>query len=239
MFNVTDLTKTYGGNPVIDHVTFTAPDGLVTGFLGPNGAGKSTTMRCMLGLDRADSGTAHFAGAPLHEHRNPARVVGAMLDAEWMNPGLTARTHLRSIAAGAGIPDSRADECLRQVGLESVAKRRISGFSLGMRQRLGLATALLGDPGNVILDEPANGLDPDGIRWLRGTVRTLAAEGRAVLISSHLLHEMQLIADRLVIIGGGRILGEWDKDDLVSRHGDLETAYWSIAEGHVTYGAGR
>lgn len=237
MFIVTDLTKSYGGNTVVDNVSFTVPDGAVTGFLGPNGSGKSTTMRCMLGLDKVDSGTALINGRALGQYRTPVHQVGAMLDATWMNPRLSARTHLRSVARGAALSPERADECLEIVGLGNVGKRRLGGFSLGMKQRLGLATALLGDPSHLVLDEPVNGLDPDGIRWIREMIRRLADEGRAVLVSSHLLSEMEMMADRLVIIGKGRLIGEWDKADLMRGHKNLEEAYWSVASTHTEYNA--
>lgn len=237
MLEIRNLTKSYGRNRVIDDISFTVPNGKVTGFLGPNGSGKSTTMRCMVGLDRPDRGEALIDGRPLGGYRAPARVVGAMLDATWMNPKLTARGHLRTVAAASGVDDLRAEECLRNVGLESAAKKRIGGFSLGMRQRLGLATALLGDPSHLIFDEPVNGLDPDGIRWIRTMIRDLADEGRSVLVSSHLLSEMEMTADRLVIIGRGRLIGEWEKDDLLQGHANLEEAYWSVAAAHSEYDA--
>lgn len=237
MFIVTDLTKNYGKKSVIDNVSFTVPDGAVTGFLGPNGSGKSTTMRCMLGLDRPTSGTALVNGRPFTSCRTPARQVGAMLDATWMNPKLSARTHLRSIARGSAVSTARADECLEIVGLGDVGKQRLGGFSLGMKQRLGLATALLGDPSHLVLDEPVNGLDPDGIRWIREMIRRLADEGRAVLVSSHLLAEMEMMADRLAIIGKGRLVGEWDKADLMEGHANLEEAYWAVASTHTEYNA--
>lgn len=237
MFEINQLTKSYGRNRVVEDLTFTVPDGAITGFLGPNGSGKSTTMRCMLGLDRIDHGEALIDGRPLSGYRAPARVVGAMLDAGWMNPKLTARTHLRSVARSAAIDAERADECLALVGLETVAAKRIGGFSLGMKQRLGLATAMLGDPSHLVLDEPVNGLDPDGIRWIRTMIRRFAEEGRSVLVSSHLLSEMEVTADRLVIIGKGRLIGEWDKQELLDGHANLEEAYWSVASGHAEYGA--
>ena len=196
MFEIRDLTKSYGRTRIIDDLSFTVPNGAVTGFLGPNGSGKSTTMRCMLGLDRIDRGEALIDGRSLTGYRAPARLVGAMLDAGWMNPKLTARGHLRSVARAAALDDTRVDDCLALVGLESVAGKRIGGFSLGMKQRLGLATAMLGDPTHLVLDEPVNGLDPDGIRWIRRSIRAFADEGRSVLVSSHLLCEMEVTADR-------------------------------------------
>lgn len=237
MFEIKQLTKNYGRKRAVENLSFTVPDGAVTGFLGPNGSGKSTTMRCMLGLDRIDRGEALIDGRPLSGYRAPARVAGAMLDAGWMNPALTARTHLRTVARSAAIDAKRADECLALVGLESVGGKRIGGFSLGMKQRLGLATAMLGDPSHLILDEPVNGLDPDGIRWIRGMIRNFADEGRSVLVSSHLLSEMEVTADRLVIIGKGRLIGEWDKRELLEGYANLEEAYWSVASAHGEYGA--
>lgn len=236
MFEIRNLTKSYGRTRIIDDLSFTVPNGAVTGFLGPNGSGKSTTMRCMLGLDRIDRGEALIDGRPLTGYRAPARLVGAMLDAGWMNPKLTARGHLRSVARAAALDDTRVDDCLALVGLESVAGKRIGGFSLGMKQRLGLATAMLGDPTHLVLDEPVNGLDPDGIRWIRRSIRAFADEGRSVLVSSHLLCEMEVTADRLVIIGRGRLVGEWDKDELLRGNSSLEEAYWSVASKHAEYG---
>lgn len=237
MFEIKNLTKSYGRNRIVEDLTFTVPDGAVTGFLGPNGSGKSTTMRCMLGLDRIDRGEALVDGRPLSGYRAPARIVGAMLDAGWMNPKLTARGHLRSVARAGALDAARVDECLALVGLESVAGKRIGGFSLGMKQRLGLATAMLGDPAHLVLDEPVNGLDPDGIRWIRRSIRAFADEGRAVLVSSHLLSEMEVTADRLVIIGKGRLIGEWDKQELLDGHSSLEEAYWAVASAHAEYGS--
>lgn len=237
MFEIKNLTKSYGRHRVVEDLTFDVPDGTVTGFLGPNGSGKSTTMRCMLGLDKIDRGEALVDGRPLAGYRAPARIVGAMLDAGWMNPKLTARGHLIAVARGAAIDAARVDECLALVGLESVAGKRIGGFSLGMKQRLGLATAMLGNPAHLVLDEPVNGLDPDGIRWIRRTIRGFADEGRSVLVSSHLLSEMEVTADRLVIIGKGRLIGEWDKAELLDGHANLEEAYWSVASEHAEYGS--
>ncbi|MFD5869285.1 ATP-binding cassette domain-containing protein [Corynebacterium sp. NPDC060344] len=238
MFEIQNLTKSYGRHRIIDDLTFAVPDGAVTGFLGPNGSGKSTTMRCMLGLDRIDRGDALIDGRPLTGYRAPAHIVGAMLDAGWLNPKLTARGHLRSVARSAAIDGDRVEKCLALVGLESVGGKRIGGFSLGMKQRLGLATVMLGDPAHLVLDEPVNGLDPDGIRWIRRSIRAFADEGRAVLVSSHLLSEMEVTADRLVIIGKGRLIGEWDKQELLRGHSSLEEAYWSVASAHAEYGSG-
>lgn len=217
MFTVENLTKRYGRTTAISDLSFTAPDGAVTGFLGPNGAGKSTTMRCMLGLDRPDEGTTLIDDRHFSSHTNPAHVVGAVLDSEWYHPGRTARGHLKVTAASAGISSSRVDEVLDTVGLTPAASRRIGGFSLGMKQRLGLASALLGDPKNLILDEPVNGLDPEGVHWMRQVMRQAADQGKAVLVSSHLLSEMQMVADRLVVIGRGALIGEYSMDEFLAQ----------------------
>ncbi|MEV6842404.1 ATP-binding cassette domain-containing protein [Actinoplanes sp. NPDC051411] len=199
------LSKRYGERTAVDDLSFEAAPGMVTGFLGPNGAGKSTTMRLMLDLDHG-GGETRFGGRRFGTIRHPMWEIGAVLEARAFHPTRTARNHLRMLAAGSGIPYARADEVLDFVGLAEVAGGRPRGFSLGMAQRLGLAQALLGDPGTLILDEPANGLDPHGIHWLRDTLRSLAAEGRTVFVSSHLLSEMELMADRLVVIGRGRLI---------------------------------
>ena len=217
MFTVENLTKKYGNTTAVSSLSFSAPDGAVTGFLGPNGAGKSTTMRCMLGLDSADTGTMLIDDRPLHAHLKPAAIVGAVLDAGWYHPGRTARAHLQITAASGNIPLSRVDDVLDTVGLTPAAHRRISGFSLGMKQRLGLASALLGDPKNLILDEPVNGLDPEGVHWMRQVVRQAADAGKAVLVSSHLLSEMQMIADRLVVIGRGTLIGEYSMTEFLAQ----------------------
>ena len=185
-------------------LSFTAAYGRVTGFLGPNGAGKTTTLRAILGLVRPDAGQATVAGHTYSRLADPVRSVGALLDAAAVHPGLTARQHLRILAVAASIPLSRAERLLAEAGLSDAADRRVAGYSLGMRQRLGLATALIGDPRVLILDEPANGLDPQGIRWLRNSLRALAAQGRAVLVSSHVLTEVALAADDVIVINGGR-----------------------------------
>ena len=206
---VSGLTKTFGPVRAVDALSFTVEPGTVTGFLGPNGAGKTTTLRMLLGLARADAGSATIAGQPYAEIRDPGRVVGAVLEATSFHPGRTARNHLRVYCDAMGLPGSRADEVLAQVGLTPAARFRVGGYSLGMRQRLGLATALLGDPRVLILDEPANGLDPEGIAWLRGLLRHLAStEGRTVLISSHILSEVEQTVDRVVIIARGRLVHE-------------------------------
>ncbi|MFI6810231.1 ATP-binding cassette domain-containing protein [Streptomyces luteogriseus] len=201
------LTKKFGEKTVVADLSFRVEPGKVTGFLGPNGAGKSTTMRLMLGLDEGDGETL-FDGVPYRELAQPAHRVGVMLDARSFHPARTAVNHLRMLAKGAGLPVSRADEVLEQVGLTSVAATRPKEFSLGMCQRLGLAAALLGDPDTLILDEPANGLDPQGIHWLREFLTQYAAAGKSVLISSHLLAEVEAVADHLVVIGRGRLLAD-------------------------------
>jgi ABC-2 type transport system ATP-binding protein len=219
MITAHSLTKRYGATTAVDHLTFEVPPGRVTGFLGPNGSGKSTTMRMIMGLDIPTSGSALISGKPFSELAWPLREVGGLLDAKAFHPARTARHHLRWLAATNDIPLHRVDEVLDQVGLSSVAGRRVGKFSLGMSQRLGMAATLLGDPGVLLFDEPVNGLDPEGIRWVRHFLRGLAAEGRTVFVSSHLISEMSLTADRLVVIGRGRLIAETSVDDFVSRSG--------------------
>lgn len=206
MIEARNLTKRYGAKLAVDDVGFALQPGIVTGFLGPNGAGKSTTMRMVMGLDRPTSGSVTVLGRPYAEHRNPLNVAGALLDAKGVHPGRTARSHLRALAATHGLPASRVDRVLELTGLESVANKRVGGFSLGMGQRLGIAAALLGDPQVLVLDEPVNGLDPDGVLWVRRFVRAFAAEGRTVLVSSHVLSEVQHTVDDVVIIARGRLV---------------------------------
>lgn len=208
MIEVHDLTKVYGQVRAVDGLTFSVKPGVVTGFLGPNGSGKSTTMRMMLGLDRPTSGTALIDGTPYRQLNNPARRVGALLDAKGIHPNRSARNTLLWQARAAGLETSRVDEVLDLVGLSDVAGSRVGGFSLGMGQRLGIASAMLGDPEVLILDEPINGLDPEGIRWVRSLLRSLADEGRTVLVSSHLLAEMAQTADNLVVIGRGKLVAD-------------------------------
>ena len=215
MIEVRELTKRYGRTLAVDGLSFTVRPGRVTGFLGPNGAGKSTTLRMILGLDRPSGGTATVGGRPYAELTEPLRRVGALLDAHALHPGRTARAHLLALAVSNGIPARRVGEVLEETGLAAVAGRRTGGFSLGMAQRLGIAAALLGDPGVLVLDEPVNGLDPEGIRWARTLMRSLAAEGRTVLVSSHLMSEMERTADHLVVIGRGRLLADLPLRDLV------------------------
>jgi ABC-2 type transport system ATP-binding protein len=212
------LTKRYGTKVAVDHLDIDVLPGRVTGFLGPNGSGKSTTMRCMLQLDRPDAGTTTFDGVAYRSLAHPLREVGSLLDAGYLHPTRKARHHLWAIAASNGIVKSRVDEVLAMVGLTEVADHRVKGFSLGMRQRLGLAAVMLGDPQTVILDEPANGLDPEGIRWIRQFLSYLAAQGRTVFVSSHLLSEMALMADDLVVIGQGRLIEEGSVADFVAKY---------------------
>ncbi|OMQ14897.1 multidrug ABC transporter ATP-binding protein [Modestobacter sp. VKM Ac-2676] len=213
-----DLTKTYGSKVAVDGVSFTVEPGRVTGFLGPNGAGKSTTMRMMIGLDRPTSGSVTVGGRSYADVPAPLRSVGALLEARALHPGRSARSHLRWLAASNGIPAKRVDEVLDLVGLSDVAEQRVGRFSLGMGQRLGIAVALLGEPPVVVLDEPVNGLDPEGIRWVRNLARELAGQGRTVLISSHLMSEMALTADHLVVIGRGRVIADCSMTQFITDH---------------------
>ena len=208
MIEAQGLTKRYGSTLAVDDLSFTVRAGIVTGFLGPNGAGKSTTMRMVLGLDRPTSGSALVAGKPYAAARAPLREVGALLDAKDVHGGRTAKAHLLALAQSNGLPTSRVGQVLETTGLASVAGKRIKGFSLGMSQRLGIAAALLGDPAVLMFDEPVNGLDPEGILWIRHLMRSLAAEGRTVFVSSHLMSEMALTADHLVVIGRGKLLAD-------------------------------
>jgi ABC-2 type transport system ATP-binding protein len=208
MIELHGLTKRYGPTLAVDDLSFQVRSGKVTGFLGPNGAGKSTSMRMILGLDRPTAGKALVDGRPYRELRAPLRVVGALLDAGAVHPRRSGRDHLLALAASNGIARARVDEVLGLVGLDTAAGRRAGAYSLGMRQRLGIAAALLGDPGIVLFDEPVNGLDPDGIRWVRHLVKDLAAEGRTVFVSSHLMSEMEDTADHLVVIGRGRLVAD-------------------------------
>ena len=217
MIEVQDVTKRYGRTTAVDHLSFTVQPGRVTGFLGPNGSGKSTTMRVVMGLDRPQTGRATIGGLPYARLTHPLREVGALLDAKQAHPAHTAARHLRWVAAAAGLPRSRVDEVLAMVGLTDVAGRKVGGFSLGMNQRLGIAAALLGDPPVLLFDEPVNGLDPEGILWVRNLMKFLAGQGRTVLVSSHLLAEMALTADHLVIIGRGRLIADTATRDFVQQ----------------------
>jgi ABC-2 type transport system ATP-binding protein len=215
VIQVRGLTKRYGGVLAVDGLDFDVEPGKVTGFLGPNGAGKSTTMRMMLGLDRPTSGTALIKGRPFGAFAEPLREVGALLDPVAVHSGRSGRNHLRVAARTNGIPPRRVEQVIEQVGLGGAARRRIRTYSLGMRQRLGIAAALLGDPGVVLFDEPINGLDVDGVLWIRALLRRLADEGRTVLVSSHLMSEMQQTADRLVVIGRGRLIADTTTGELI------------------------
>jgi ABC-2 type transport system ATP-binding protein len=219
MIEIQALTKRYGKTVAVDGLSFTVRPGHVTGFLGPNGAGKSTTMRVIVGLDHPTAGTVTVGGRRYRDHAAPLRQVGALLEAKAFHKARSARNHLLALAQTHGIPAKRVDEVLAMVGLEAVGRRRAGGFSLGMGQRLGIAAALLGDPAAVVLDEPVNGLDPDGVLWVRTLLKTLAAQGRTVLVSSHLMSEMALTADRLVIIGRGRLLADTSVGELIARVG--------------------
>jgi ABC-2 type transport system ATP-binding protein len=217
MIEVRQLTKKYGATTAVDGISFTVRPGLVTGFLGPNGAGKSTTMRMIMGLDRPTAGTATVNGLPYRRIKRPLHHIGAVLDARAVHGGRSAYAHLLCLAQSNGIGKRRVREVLDLTGLASVARRRARGFSLGMSQRLGLAAALLGDPGVLVCDEPVNGLDPEGIAWARSLLRALAAEGRAVLVSSHLMSEMALTADHLLVIGNGRLIADDTMAAVISR----------------------
>jgi len=218
MIEAAGLTKRFGAKTAVDDLTFEVRPGRVTGFLGPNGSGKSTTMRLMLGLDHANAGTATFDGKRYKDLHRPLTVVGSLLDPGYIHPGRSARNHLRAVAAANGIPARRADEVLEVVGIAAVAKQQAGTFSLGMKQRLGLATAMLGDPSHLVLDEPANGLDPEGIQWTRAFLSYLADQGRTVFVSSHLLGEMAVLADDLVVIGQGRLIAEGSVAEFVARY---------------------
>jgi ABC-2 type transport system ATP-binding protein len=223
----------------VDGLSFDVRPGVVTGFLGPNGSGKSTTMRLLLGLDTPDAGRARIGGRRYGDLPWPLRHVGASLEARAFHPGRSARAHLRALAASNAIPWERVDEVLGVVGLADVAGHRAGTFSLGMGQRLGLAAALLGDPAVVLLDEPVNGLDPEGIRWARDLMRGLAGEGRTVFVSSHLIAEMASTADRLVVIGEGRLLADTTVAELSGRAASLEDAFLELTAGHARHVAGR
>ncbi|RKS77537.1 ABC-2 type transport system ATP-binding protein [Motilibacter peucedani] len=218
MIEARGLTKRYGSTLAVDDLSFTVRPGVVTGFLGPNGAGKSTTMRMVLGLDRPSAGEALVNGHPYTRAAAPMREVGALLDAKDVHGGRTARAHLLALAQSNGLPASRVGDVLELTGLSSVARKRIKGFSLGMSQRLGIAAALLGDPSVLLFDEPVNGLDPEGILWIRHFMRSLAAEGRTVFVSSHLMSEMALTADHLVVIGRGRLLADTSTPEFIEQN---------------------
>lgn len=218
MISVEGLTKRFGATVAIDDLSFEVQAGRVTGFLGPNGSGKSTTMRCMVDLDRPQTGLVRFAGRSYREFADPLRSIGVLLDASYIHPGRSARHHLEWLAMSNHLERTRVDEVLELVGLTEVAQRRVKTFSLGMKQRLGLAATMLGDPEVIILDEPANGLDPEGIRWMRDMLRYLAGQGRAVLVSSHQLSEIALMAEDLVVIGRGRLIAQEPAPEFIARH---------------------
>jgi ABC-2 type transport system ATP-binding protein len=237
MIEIRELSKRYGATVAVDRLSFDVLPGAVTGFLGPNGAGKSTTMRMLLDLDAPDAGEARIGGRRYRELPWPLREVGAVLDAKAFHPGRSVHAHLAALAAASAIPRPRVEEVLGLVGLDGVAGRRAGNLSLGMAQRLGIAAALLGDPGVLLLDEPVNGLDPEGIRWMRTLLRSLAAEGRVVFVSSHLIGEMALTAERLVVIGRGRLLAQTSVAELSARAASLEEAFLDLTGGDVEYRA--
>ena len=238
MLEVRGLTKRYGRVLAVDALSFDVRPGIVTGFLGPNGSGKSTTMRIMLGLDASDGGMVRIGGRRYRELDWPLREIGALLEARAFHPGRSARAHLAALAASSNIPATRVDEVLRLTGLRSAAGRRAGKFSLGMAQRLGIAAALLGDPGMLLLDEPVNGLDPEGVRWIRELMKSLAAEGRLVFVSSHLISEMALTADRLIVIGAGRLLADTSVAELSARSASLEDAFLELTSGSAEFRVG-
>jgi ABC-2 type transport system ATP-binding protein len=233
MLKFDQLTKRRGAATILSGVSFEARPGRVTGFLGPNGAGKSSTLRILLGLDRPTSGTALVDGVPFAELQDPLRKVGAVLDGSGAHRARTGRAHLKWIAAAGGIPRGRVDEVLAEVGLSEAAGKRVGGYSLGMGRRLALAAALLGDPEVLILDEPVNGLDPEGIRWIRGFLRERAGDGRTVLLSSHLMGELSETVDDVVVINGGRIVAQGTLAEVVGEHRNLENAFFALTAGAV------
>jgi len=231
MIEARGLSKRYGATVAVDSLTFNVRSSMVTGFLGPNGSGKSTTMRLILDLDAPDAGQVRIAGRRYRDLRWPLRQVGALLEARAFHPGRSARAHLRALAASNDIPRSRVEEVLGLVGLADVAGRRAGTFSLGMAQRLGIAAALLGDPEVLLLDEPVNGLDPEGIRWVRSLLRTLADEGRTVFVSSHLIGELARTADHVLVIGRGRLLADTSVAELSARSASLEDSFFELTSG--------
>ncbi|MGW2379789.1 ABC transporter ATP-binding protein [Streptomyces sp. NPDC001658] len=235
MIEARGLTKRYGDTLAVDALTFDVPPGAVTGFLGPNGSGKSTTLRMIMGLDRPDAGQARIGGRRYADLEWPLREVGALLEARTFHPGRSAHRHLLALATGGGVARSRVEEVLGLVGLADAAHRRAGSFSLGMAQRLGIAAALLGDPAVLLFDEPVNGLDPEGVRWIRELMRSLAAEGRTVLVSSHLISEMALTAEHLVVIGQGRLLADSSVADLTADGRSLEEAFFALTSDSAQY----
>ena len=237
MIEARGLTKRYGPTVAVDALSFDVRPGMVTGFLGANGSGKSTTMRLILGLDRPDAGRARIGGRRFRDLRWPLREVGALLEARAFHPGRSARDHLAALAASNDIPGPRVDEVLDMVGLASAARRRAGKFSLGMAQRLGLAAALLGDPPVLLLDEPVNGLDPAGIHWIRDLLKSLAAQGRVIFVSSHLISEVALMADHLVVIGQGRLLADTSVAQMSAGAASLEAAFLELTGDSAEYRA--
>jgi ABC-2 type transport system ATP-binding protein len=235
MIEARGLVKQYRSTLAVDNLSFDVRPGTVTGFLGPNGAGKSTSMRMIMGLDRPDAGQVRIDGKSYGHLRWPLREVGALLEAKAFHPGRTARAHLAALAASNAIGRRRVDEVLTITGLEQAADRRAGKFSLGMAQRLGIAAALLGDPQVLVLDEPVNGLDPEGIRWIRNLLKNLAAQGRTVLVSSHLISEIAHTADALIVIGQGRLLAQTTVAQLSARASSLEEAFFQLTEGVTDY----
>jgi ABC-2 type transport system ATP-binding protein len=237
MIEAQGLSKRYGATHAVQSLTFDVRSSMVTGFLGPNGSGKSTTMRLILGLDTPDAGQVRIGGRRHRDLRWPLREVGALLETRAFHPGRSARGHLRALAASNAIPRSRVEEVLGLVGLAEVAGRRAGGFSLGMAQRLGIAAALLGDPQVLLLDEPVNGLDPEGIRWVRDLLRSLAAEGRTVFVSSHLIGEIARTADHVLVIGRGRLLADTSVAELAARSASLEASFLELTAGSADHRA--
>jgi ABC-2 type transport system ATP-binding protein len=237
MIEAQGLCKRYGATHAVQSLTFNVRSSMVTGFLGPNGSGKSTTMRLILGLDTPDAGQVRIGGRRHRDLRWPLREVGALLETRAFHPGRSARGHLRALAASNAIPRSRVEEVLGLVGLAEVAGRRAGGFSLGMAQRLGIAAALLGDPQVLLLDEPVNGLDPEGIRWVRDLLRSLAAEGRTVFVSSHLIGEIARTADHVLVIGRGRLLADTSVAELAARSASLEASFLELTAGSADHRA--
>jgi len=231
MIVVSDLRKRFGRTVALDGMSFTVHPGQVTGFVGPNGAGKTTTLRVILALDAPDAGSALVEGRPYRSLHRPLCHVGSLLDASALQPSRTARNHLLWLAHSQGLGARRVDEVLELTGMRPVARRRAGGYSLGMRQRLGIAAAMLGDPPVLMLDEPFNGLDPEGIVWMRGLLRSLAAEGRAVLVSSHLMSELQDVAGHVVFVGAGRVVEDASTVAMTERYGSLEAAYLELTRG--------
>ena len=236
MIEVRDLTKRYGSTLAVDALSFDVRPGMVTGFLGPNGSGKSTTMRLILGLDAPDAGEARIGGRRYRDLRWPLREAGALLEAKAFHPGRSAHAHLHALAASNGIDRRRVDEVLDLVGLADAARKRAGKFSLGMAQRLGIAVALLGDPPVLLLDEPVNGLDPAGIHWIRDLLKSLAGQGRAVFVSSHLISEIALLAEHLVVIGQGQLLADTSVAELSAGAASLEDAFLRLTGASIQYG---